>query len=53
MVHFHFTTQFAHNLWTDIYMQVECRIFVANYVRHNGKRYPIYKKISLRAGIGQ
>jgi len=45
-VHFQFTALFAHNFYTDIYMMVEYRIFVQNYVRHNrvGKRTLIYKK---------
>jgi len=44
MVHCHFTALFAHSFYMDIYMKVKYRIFVTNYVRHNGKRTLIYKK---------
>jgi len=51
MDHFHFTALFEYvQFQYGFYMKVEYRIFIANYVRHNGKRMLVYKKLSICAG---
>jgi len=44
MVHFRFAALLAQNLCTNICMQVEYRILVANYITSDGKQIIIYKK---------
>jgi len=53
MVHFHFTALFAHNCCTDIYMQVEYRIFVETTLDITANERSFTKNILLCAGIHQ